>query len=226
MLHAIMTAFIGAGGPYLYLRLVTAVSAVGAIARLIPFRRKQVPGYRCLVPGALWLPPGARHRPRPGQRTSPLPPGPDNGPSRHFHAPSGPESPEITTLNFSLVPAGEGRRFRQVPERPRPDHWAAAWQGQPGRGHTEDRRAWQGAAAHPPAEAMPGMRQGREDHPPDTPRYQGQARRAGPGPRSQCGYRLDDEHRGDYDQGDAYEMAARARARAEPTGWRHSAANR
>jgi hypothetical protein len=226
MLHAIITAFARPGGPYLYLTLVTAVSAVGAIARLIPFRRKQVPGYRCRVPGALWLPPGARHRFRPGQRTSPLPPQPDNGHSRHIHALSGPESTQITTRNFSPVPASEGRRYRQVPERPRPDHWAAARQGQPGQRHAEDPRAWQGAAAHPPIEVMPGIRQRREDHPPDARRYQGQARRAGPGSRSQCDYRLDDEHGTDHDQCDAYEMAARAYARAEPTGSRRAAAHR
>jgi hypothetical protein len=118
MLHAIITAFARPGGPYLYLRLVTAVSAVGAIARLIPFRRKQVPGYRCRVPGALWLPPDARHRLRPGQRTSPLPPQPDHGPSRHFHTLSGPEPTQITTHNLSPVPASDDRRYRQVPETP------------------------------------------------------------------------------------------------------------
>jgi len=225
MLHAIITAFVRPGGPYVYLRLITAVSAVGAIARLIPFRRKQVPGYRCRVPGALWLPPNARHRPRPGQRPSPLPPQPDNGPSRHFHHLSGPESTEITTQTAALFPAGADRRYRQVPERPRPDHWPAARQGQPGLGTL--RIAGPGRAQLLPiVEVMPGIRQGRKDHQPDARRYHGQARRAEPGSRSQCDYRLDDEHRTDHDQGDAYEMATRACARAEPTGWRRSAANR
>jgi hypothetical protein len=46
MLHGIAAAFLRPGGPYLYLRLVTAAYAVSAIGRLIPVRRKQVPGYR------------------------------------------------------------------------------------------------------------------------------------------------------------------------------------
>ena len=68
MLHVIITAFTHPGGPYLFLRLVAAASEIAAIARLIPIRRKQVPGYRCRVPGAVWLPASARHRNRPGQQ--------------------------------------------------------------------------------------------------------------------------------------------------------------
>jgi mannan endo-1,4-beta-mannosidase len=38
----------------LYVRLVTASYAISAIARLIPTRRKQVPGYRPRVPAVVW----------------------------------------------------------------------------------------------------------------------------------------------------------------------------
>jgi hypothetical protein len=115
MLHAIITAFARPGGPYLYLRLVTAGSAVGAIARLIPFRRKQVPGYRCRVPGALWLPPNARHRVRPGQRSSPLPQL-DNSPS-HVRDPSARTSRRSasgTSGPFRLEAAGGTGRLQNA----------------------------------------------------------------------------------------------------------------
>ncbi len=44
MLHGIAAAFLRPGGPYLNLRLVTAAYALSAIGRLIPVKRKQVPG--------------------------------------------------------------------------------------------------------------------------------------------------------------------------------------
>jgi hypothetical protein len=53
MLRHIATAFLKPGGPYLYLRLVTAAYAVSAIGRVIPVRRKQVPGYRRRLPAAV-----------------------------------------------------------------------------------------------------------------------------------------------------------------------------
>ena len=52
MLHDIAAVFLRPGGPYLYLRLVTASYAVSAIGRMVPVRRKQVPGYRRRVPVA------------------------------------------------------------------------------------------------------------------------------------------------------------------------------
>jgi hypothetical protein len=65
MPHEIVAAFLRPGGPYVYVRLVTAGYAISAIARLIPVRRKQVPGYRRRVPvaGAQTT---ARHRTRHG----------------------------------------------------------------------------------------------------------------------------------------------------------------
>jgi mannan endo-1,4-beta-mannosidase len=54
MLQAIVTAFFRPGGPYLYVRLVTASYAISAIARLIPVKSKQVPGYRPRVPAVVW----------------------------------------------------------------------------------------------------------------------------------------------------------------------------
>ena len=71
MLHAITAAFLRPGGPYVYVRLVTAAYAVSAIGRLIPVRRKQVPGYRRRAPATVWAPENARHRAR---RPTPLPP--------------------------------------------------------------------------------------------------------------------------------------------------------
>ena len=67
MPHAIVTAFLRPGGPYVYVRLVTACYAVSAIGRLIPVRRKQVPGYRSRNP-VTGTPATARHRSRPGDR--------------------------------------------------------------------------------------------------------------------------------------------------------------
>lgn len=46
--------FLQPGGPYLYVRLVTASYAISAIARMIPTKRKQVPGYRPRVPAMVW----------------------------------------------------------------------------------------------------------------------------------------------------------------------------
>jgi hypothetical protein len=135
MLHAIITAFAHPGGPYLYVRLVLAASAICAVGRLIPLRRKQMPGYRCRVPAAFWLPGSARHRAQPGQRSFPLSPQPDSGPSRYFRDPFGADSGEISIQDFRLVPAGGDRQYRQVPERQRPGHYAR--QGHPGQGHTE-----------------------------------------------------------------------------------------
>ena len=54
MLHGIVTAFLRPSGPYLYLRVVTATYALSAIGRLIPVKRKQVPGYRRHVPAPVW----------------------------------------------------------------------------------------------------------------------------------------------------------------------------
>lgn len=68
MLHIIAAALLGSGGPYLYLRLVTAAYAVSAIGRVIPVKRKQVPGYRRRMPTPIWTRGNARHRARPGLR--------------------------------------------------------------------------------------------------------------------------------------------------------------
>ena len=46
VLHDIAAAFLHPGGPYLFIKLVTAGYVISAIGRLIPVRRKQVPGYR------------------------------------------------------------------------------------------------------------------------------------------------------------------------------------
>ena len=54
MLRGIVTALLRPGGPYLYVRLVTASYAISALARLIPVRAKQVPGYRAKVPAVVW----------------------------------------------------------------------------------------------------------------------------------------------------------------------------
>ena len=66
MLRDITAAFLKPDGPYFYVRLVTAAYAVSAIGRLIPVKRKQVPGYRRRVPGTAWARRSARHRARPG----------------------------------------------------------------------------------------------------------------------------------------------------------------
>lgn len=65
MLHHI-AAVLRPGGPYLYLRLVTAAYAVSAIGRLVPVRRKQVPGYRRRMPVTTMGGAAARHRARHG----------------------------------------------------------------------------------------------------------------------------------------------------------------
>jgi hypothetical protein len=65
MLHDIAFAFFKPAGPYLYVRLVTAAYAVSALGRLVPVRRKQVPGYRRRMPGAPGGRATARHRRRP-----------------------------------------------------------------------------------------------------------------------------------------------------------------
>jgi len=54
LLHGIATVLLRPGGPYLYVRLVTASYAISAIARLIPVKTKQVPGYRPRVPATVW----------------------------------------------------------------------------------------------------------------------------------------------------------------------------
>lgn len=69
MLHVIAAAFLGSGGPYLYLRLLTAAYAVSAIGRMIPVKRKQVPGYRRRMPAVIGARDQARHRARPGRRS-------------------------------------------------------------------------------------------------------------------------------------------------------------
>jgi hypothetical protein len=64
MLHDIAAGLLKPGGPFLYVRLVTAAYAVSAIGRMVPVRRKQVPGYQrpMAVPGG--APGRARHRAR------------------------------------------------------------------------------------------------------------------------------------------------------------------
>ena len=46
LLHRAASAFLHPGGPYLFVRIVTALYAASAIGRLVPVRRKQVPGFR------------------------------------------------------------------------------------------------------------------------------------------------------------------------------------
>ena len=67
MIHGIITAFFWPGGPYLYVRLVTAAYALSAIGRLIPVKRKQVPGYRPRVLALVGARGNARHRVQPGK---------------------------------------------------------------------------------------------------------------------------------------------------------------
>jgi hypothetical protein len=81
MLHQVITLFVQSGGPYLYLRLVMAASAVCAVGRLIPVKRKQVPGYRRRVLAAAWTSGSARHRARPGRQSYPPSPQPSRAPA-------------------------------------------------------------------------------------------------------------------------------------------------
>jgi hypothetical protein len=67
MTHEIIAAFFRPSGPYLYVRLVTATYALSAIGRLIPVKRKQVPGYRPGIPAMVWARGSARHRAKPGK---------------------------------------------------------------------------------------------------------------------------------------------------------------
>ena len=67
MVHGIIAAFFRPDGPYLYVRLVTAAYAASAIGRLIPVKRKQVPGYRRRIPALVWPRGTARHRAQPGK---------------------------------------------------------------------------------------------------------------------------------------------------------------
>lgn len=46
LLHRAAIAFAHPGGPYLFVRIVTALYAVSAVGRMLPVRRKQVPGFR------------------------------------------------------------------------------------------------------------------------------------------------------------------------------------
>ncbi len=46
VLRSVAGAFLHPGGPYLFIKLVTAGYVVSAIGRLMPVRHKQVPGYR------------------------------------------------------------------------------------------------------------------------------------------------------------------------------------
>jgi hypothetical protein len=71
MIHEIAAAFLRPGGPYLYVRLVTAAYAVSAVGRMIPVKRKQVPGYRRKVLAAAPARGSARHRARPGKNGLP-----------------------------------------------------------------------------------------------------------------------------------------------------------
>ena len=67
MFHQIIAAFFRPSGPYLYVRLVTAAYALSAVGRLIPVKRKQVPGYRPRVPAMVWARGTARHRALPSR---------------------------------------------------------------------------------------------------------------------------------------------------------------
>lgn len=67
MIHEITAAFFRPGGPYLYVRLVTAAYALSAIGRLIPVKRKQVPGYRPRVLAIVRARGTSRHRAQPGK---------------------------------------------------------------------------------------------------------------------------------------------------------------
>jgi hypothetical protein len=67
MIHQVIAAFFRPGGPYLYVRLVTAAYALSAIGRLMPVKRKQVPGYRRRVQVMVRARGTARHRAQPGK---------------------------------------------------------------------------------------------------------------------------------------------------------------
>jgi hypothetical protein len=67
MIREFIAAFFRPSGPYLYVRLVTAAYALSAISRLIPVKRKQVPGYRPRIPVMVRARGSARHRAQPGR---------------------------------------------------------------------------------------------------------------------------------------------------------------
>ena len=85
MLRDIAVGFLKPGGPYWYVRLVTAAYAVSAIGRLIPLKRKQVPGYRRRLPLTVW----ARRSARPGRTARPRSPLARRQPDRRFYGQSG-----------------------------------------------------------------------------------------------------------------------------------------
>src|SRR6266567_7367136 len=59
LIRAAVSAFLHPGGPYLFVRIITAAYALSAIGRLIPVRRKQVPGYRPKKPRPVAMAAGA-----------------------------------------------------------------------------------------------------------------------------------------------------------------------
>jgi hypothetical protein len=67
MIHQVIAAFFRPGGPHLYVRLVTATYALSAIGRLMPVKRKQVPGYRRRARAMIRARGTARHRAQPGK---------------------------------------------------------------------------------------------------------------------------------------------------------------
>ena len=71
--HDIVATLFTSGGPYVYVRLVTAAYAVSAVGRLIPVTRKQVPGYRRRVPVTVCARQSSRRRARRGNGGLPLP---------------------------------------------------------------------------------------------------------------------------------------------------------
>ena len=60
------------GGSYAVIEWVTAAYALSAIGRLVPVRRKQVPGYRPRVPAMVRPRRSARHRARLSRRGAPV----------------------------------------------------------------------------------------------------------------------------------------------------------
>jgi hypothetical protein len=82
MFHDIAAIFLKPGGPYTYVRLVTAAYTVSAIGRLIPVKRRQVPGYRRRF-GTVGGSGAARHRARPGLEPYPPPRRVGRGPLGH-----------------------------------------------------------------------------------------------------------------------------------------------
>jgi hypothetical protein len=92
MFHDIAAIFLKPGGPYTYVRLVTAAYAVSAIGRLVPVKRKQVPGYRRRIFMTARARGGARHRARAGINARP--PSPHSGSNRgkRFRSRSGLDS--------------------------------------------------------------------------------------------------------------------------------------